>query len=55
VNGRLVAPGDWRALASVLEAVIRDPTGTIDHWRRALPAARTFDDVTREYLSMYAA
>ena len=55
INGRLVAPGDWRALARVIEDIVRDPAGTIDHWRRALPPARTFDDVTREYLSMYAA
>jgi glycosyltransferase involved in cell wall biosynthesis len=55
INGRLVAPGDWRALASVVEEVVSDPAGTIDQWRRALPPARTFDDVAREYLSMYAA
>jgi glycosyltransferase involved in cell wall biosynthesis len=55
INGRLVAPGDWRGLASVIEQVVSDPAGTIDQWRRALPPARTFDDVAREYLSMYAA
>ena len=55
VNGRLVAPGDWRALARVIQDAASDPAGTIDQWRRALPPARTFDDVTREYLSMYAA
>ncbi len=55
VNGRLVAPGDWRALARVIQDAGHDPAGTIDQWRRALPAVRTFDDVTRQYLSMYAA
>jgi glycosyltransferase involved in cell wall biosynthesis len=55
VNGRLVPPGDWRALARTIEDVVRDPSGTIDHWRRALPPPRTFDDVTRDYLAMYAA
>ena len=55
VNGRLVAPGDWRALAAVVREVVSDPAGTIDRWRRSLPAARTFDDVTREYLALYAA
>jgi glycosyltransferase involved in cell wall biosynthesis len=55
INGRLVGPGDWRALARVIEDIVGDPAGTVDHWRRALPPARTFDDVTREYLSMYAA
>jgi glycosyltransferase involved in cell wall biosynthesis len=55
VNGRLVAPGDWRALAAVVRDVVSDPSGTIDRWRRLLPPARTFDDVTREYLALYAA
>jgi glycosyltransferase involved in cell wall biosynthesis len=55
VNGRLVAPGDWRALAAVIHDIVRDPAGTVDQWRRLLPPARTFDDVTREYLSLYAA
>lgn len=55
VNGRLVQPGDWRALAAVLRDVACDPGGTIDRWRRALPAARTMDAVTADYLRMYAA
>jgi glycosyltransferase involved in cell wall biosynthesis len=55
VNGRLVAPGDWRALAAVVQDIVRDPVGTVDQWRRSLPQVRTFDDVTRQYLSMYAA
>jgi glycosyltransferase involved in cell wall biosynthesis len=55
VNGRLVAPGDWRALSAVVRDMVADPAGTIDQWRRSLPAPRTFDDVTREYLSLYAA
>lgn len=54
VNGRLVAPGDWRALAEVLRTIVLDPHGTIDEWRRVLPPARTFDAVTRDYLAMYA-
>ncbi|MFI5177444.1 MAG: glycosyltransferase [Vicinamibacterales bacterium] len=55
INGRLVAPGDWRGLADVLRTVLHDPHGTIDAWRRALPPARTFDAVTRDYLAMYTA
>jgi glycosyltransferase involved in cell wall biosynthesis len=55
INGRLVAPGDWRALADVVRAIVTDPAGTVDHWRRALPPARTLDEVTRDYLAMYAA
>jgi glycosyltransferase involved in cell wall biosynthesis len=55
VNGRLVAPGDWRALAEVVRSIVADPRGTVDQWRRALPRARTLDDVTRDYLELYAA
>ena len=55
MNGKLVAPGDWRALARVMETIVQDPAGTVDQWRRLLPAPRTFDDVTRDYLSLYAA
>ena len=55
VNGRLVPPGDWRALSGVVQEIVRDPAATIDAWRRRLPPPRTFDDVTREYLAMYAA
>ena len=54
-NGRLVAPADWRALAAVLTDIARDPAGTIDRWREAIPAARTMDDVTADYLALYAA
>jgi glycosyltransferase involved in cell wall biosynthesis len=54
INGRLVAPGDWRALADVVRAIVIDPAGTIDCWRRALPPARTLDEVTRDYLAIYA-
>jgi glycosyltransferase involved in cell wall biosynthesis len=55
VSGRLVAPGDWQALARVIREMIADPGGTIDRWRVALPPARTLDDVTRDYLELYAA
>jgi glycosyltransferase involved in cell wall biosynthesis len=55
VNGRLVAPGDWRALASLFAEIASDPAGTIDRWRPNLPAARSMDDVTADYLELYAA
>jgi glycosyltransferase involved in cell wall biosynthesis len=55
INGALVTPGDWRALAAVLQTIVVDPTGTIDVWRRAIRPPRTFDDVFRDYLAMYAA
>ena len=54
LNGRLVAPGDWGALAEVLTAVAADPTGTIDRWRRALPPVRTMDQIAADYLAIYA-
>jgi glycosyltransferase involved in cell wall biosynthesis len=53
VNGRLVAPGDWRALAGAFREIVND-RGTLDRWRAALPTIRTMDDVAADYLRMYA-
>lgn len=53
VNGRLIAPGDWRGLAACLREAALDPGGTIDRWRRALPPARTMDDIAQDYLALY--
>lgn len=55
INGRLVAPGDWRALAGVIADIAADPFGTVDRWRLALPEPRTMDQVTADYLELYAA
>ena len=55
VNGRLVAPGDWRALAAAIAAIASDPAGTVDRWRGAIPAARSMDHVAADYLELYAA
>lgn len=55
VNGRLVEPGDWQALARALREIAADPAGTLDRWRAALPAVRTMDDVVRQYLELYGA
>jgi glycosyltransferase involved in cell wall biosynthesis len=55
VNGRLVEPTDWRALARVLDEVARDPARSVDRWRTALPPARTMDEVAADYLTVYAA
>jgi glycosyltransferase involved in cell wall biosynthesis len=55
VDGRLVQPGDWRALAAVLQTVASDPAGTIDSWRRRLHPPRTMDEVAQDYLEIYAA
>lgn len=53
LNGRLVKPGDWRALAEVLREVASDPGGTIDRWRANLPAVRTMDEISADYLELY--
>ena len=55
VNGRLVAPGDWRALAAAFVDIASDPAGTVDRWRALVPRARTMDEVTADYLALYAA
>jgi len=55
VNGRLVDVGDVAALSRALAEAADDPAGTIDRWRRALPPARTMDEIAREYVELYAA
>ncbi|MGC1272195.1 MAG: glycosyltransferase [Planctomycetaceae bacterium] len=52
VDGRHVPPRDIAELAVAMRTVVEDP-GEIDRWRTALPAARTMDDVTRDYLELY--
>jgi glycosyltransferase involved in cell wall biosynthesis len=54
VTGRLVASGNPRALAVAFAELAADP-GLIDRWRAALSPVRTMDDVTSDYLGMYAA
>jgi glycosyltransferase involved in cell wall biosynthesis len=54
-TGVLVPPGDWEALATHMEAIARNPAGTVDRWRAALVRPRTFDDIAREYLALYRA
>jgi len=54
INGRLVRPGSWRELAAALVDVAAAPAATIDRWRRALPPARTMDQIATDYLGMYA-
>jgi glycosyltransferase involved in cell wall biosynthesis len=54
INGRLVPPGDWRALAGVLAGIVRDPSGTVDRWRLALPKVRTMDEIAADYEALYA-
>jgi glycosyltransferase involved in cell wall biosynthesis len=55
VNGRLVAAGDVAAWSRAIAEVALDPRGTVDRWRRRLPAPRTMDDIAGDYLAMYAA
>jgi glycosyltransferase involved in cell wall biosynthesis len=54
IDGRLVPPGDWRALSAVLQELAREPA-TIDRWRMALPPVRTMDQVAADYLELYVA
>lgn len=54
VNGALVPPGDWRALAALLETLAHDGPATIDRWRLRLPPARTMDQIAADYLAVYA-
>jgi len=53
INGRLVRPGSWRELAAALTDIATAPAVTIDRWRRALPPARTMDQIATDYLGMY--
>ncbi len=55
VNGRLMPPGDVRALRAVLREISENPAGTVDCWRNALPQARTMDTVVADYLNLYTA
>lgn len=54
VNGRLYPVGDAAALAAILTDLAAQPE-LVDRWRANLPTVRTMDDVTRDYLEMYAA
>jgi glycosyltransferase involved in cell wall biosynthesis len=53
VNGQLVEPGDTAAWTRVLARAAADPAA-IDRWRAAIGPQRTMDDITRDYLAMYA-
>jgi glycosyltransferase involved in cell wall biosynthesis len=55
VCGRLVEAGDEHAIAQVLRDAATNPAATIDVWRRGLRSPRTMDEVTADYLSLYAA
>lgn len=52
-NGRLIPPGDVAALTALITEIASGPEKTIDVWRNNLPAVRTMDDVTRDYLELY--
>ncbi len=52
VNGRVVPPGDWRALRAVLAELAANPS-LITRWRHSLVRPRTMDDVSDDYLAMY--
>ncbi len=52
VTGALVAPGDWRSLASTLRTLAAN-RGQLDLWRAAITPVRSMDDVAADYLSLY--
>jgi glycosyltransferase involved in cell wall biosynthesis len=51
-NGRLLPPGDSKALESSIREVAEDPK-RIERWRSRLPAPRTMDEVARDYMTLY--
>ena len=53
-NGQLLTPGSSDAWSSALTAAALDPA-MIDRWRHALRQPRTMDDVTADYMALYAA
>jgi glycosyltransferase involved in cell wall biosynthesis len=53
LNGRLVPPGDWRALAESFVEVAANPAATVDHWRANLGKARTMDQIALDYEALY--
>jgi glycosyltransferase involved in cell wall biosynthesis len=53
LNGRLVTPRDWQALAEILIQVALNPCSTIDKWRRFIPRPRVIADVASAYLELY--
>jgi len=54
VNGRLYPAGNARALAAILKELAANPK-RVEEWRSNLTSVRTMDDVTADYLAMYAA
>lgn len=52
-NGRLVEPGDWRQLASVIQAMIDSPAKTLDRWRTNLSEIRTISEIAIDYERLY--
>ena len=54
VTGRLLPVGGWRELAATFRQLAENPA-IVNRWREKLGAVRTMDDVTRDYLALYAA
>ena len=54
VNSRLLRPGDWRTLATVLGELARFPD-ILAGWRQRLPRPRTMSDVADQYIRSYIA
>ena len=53
INGRLIPPGDVDALVEAFRLIAADPAGTVDSWRRHLPATRWMGDIASDYERLY--
>jgi glycosyltransferase involved in cell wall biosynthesis len=53
INGRLVAPGDAKALAAALCEVATRSAETVDAWRKAIGTPRTMREIASDYLATY--
>lgn len=53
VNGALYPVGNARALAELFKQLAANPD-LVNEWRTNLPTVRTMDDVTHDYLAVYA-
>lgn len=53
IDGRLLTPGSIREITQAIRKIAADPAGTVDAWRRALPIARTMDEIAADYERLY--
>src|SRR5437588_1312762 len=53
VNGCLLPPGAYQALALLFRRLAEDPLGTVDRWRAGISKPRTMDDIAADYVHIY--